>query len=369
MPQTDIGSAERSETTSFVDYSVAAAETDGVQPTEFTWINKEWTKQLGYYQAIPELQTAVNAKATWTIGAGYEAEDNHKLILDRITGHGKDSFNSIIWNMVCVKTFGGDSYAEIITDDDNLLVNLKPLNPGTMSIVYNNKGRIIRYEQTNVRTKGVTKFDPDKIFHLSRQRVADEIHGVSIIPAVEQIILMRNEAMSDWKKVLHRNVAPLVIWHLDTDDETEIAAFKAKNNTAKADGEDMYIPKGTVEPEIVSIAPNQALNPLQWIEKLNDYFFQTVNVPQIIVGSGKEFTDASGKIVYLAYEQSVKSEQLYVEEQVAAQLNIMIKLTFPASMQNDAISSAPNEMPTPQEERPQQAAEPNNATAELEGKT
>jgi len=107
---------------------------------------------------------------------------------------------------------------------------------------------------------------------------------------------------------------------------------------------------------------------------LNDYFFQTVNVPQIIVGNGKEFTDASGKIVYLSYEQSVKGEQLFVEEQLLAQLNIEIVLTFPASLQNEAISDtnpegAQGAAQGVQEEPIQQAGEPNNTEASLPGKT
>ena len=368
MPQVDIGSADRSSTGGFVDYSVAAEVLDGVMPTEFIWNNSEWSQQLGYYKTIPELQTAVDAKATWTIGGGYEAEENHKLILDRITGHGKDSFNSILMNSVRTYTIGGDSFAEIVTDEDDGFVNLKPLDPGSINIVYSSKGRIIRYEQTS---KGSInkKFAPEKIFHLSRKRIADEIHGISIIPAVEWIILARNEAMNDWKRVLHRNVEPLVIWHLDTDDPAQISAFKAKMDTAKGSGENMYIPKGSVVPEIVAMAANATLNPLTWINQLNEYFFQTVNVPQIIVGSGKEFTDASGKIVYLAYEQSVKGEQLYVEEQVAAQLNVIIKLTFPASLQNEALSDQPAELlPAPEEEKPQQVGEKNDVKETLPGK-
>jgi len=123
----------------------------------------------------------------------------------------------------------------------------------------------------------------------------------------------------------------------------------------------------------VATAQNQSLNPLTWINQLNDYFFQAVNVPQIIIGNAKEFTDASGKIVYLSYEQSVKAEQLYIEEQVLAQLNIEIKLTFPASLQQEAVSDTPNEeagteTQTVEEEGQEPATQPNDTTEELEGK-
>jgi len=369
MAETNIGSAEASDLTGgMVSYSVAAETTDAAQgDKEYTWQMTDWAENLGYYKTIPELQTAIDAKALWTMGAGYEAEPEAMLILDSIKGNGKDSFNSILSNMIRTYTIGGDSFAEIITNKEGFLINLKPLDPSSMIIVQNGQGRIIRYEQASKAKKPNKRFQPNEIFHLSRKRIADEVHGISIIPAVKWIIDARNEAMSDWKRVLHRNVDPLWIYHLDTDNTDEIAAFKAKNDAARKNGENMYIPKGVVVPELVATATNASLNPLTWINQLNDYFFQTVNVPQIIVGSAKEFTDASGKIVYLSYEQSVKGEQLYVEEQVLAQLNIEIALTFPASLQQELISDQPANMEL-EEEPQEQAAQPNDTTAEIEGK-
>ena len=234
-----------------------------------------------------------------------------------------------------------------------------------MQIISTGKGIIKGYAQINKIRETIRPFEPDEIFHLSRDRIADEIHGTSVIPAVKWIIDARNEAMNDWRKVLHRNLRPFIIWHLDTDDQTEIAAFKTKTDKASADNENIYIPKGTVVPEIVTPLQNNATNPLTWVQQLNDYFFQVVNMPQIIVGNAKAFTDASGKIVYLAYEQGVKGDQLYIEEQVLNQLNVEIKLTFPASLQNELISDQPMEL---EEEEQEPAAQPNDTTEEIEGK-
>ena len=371
MPETSIsGAVAGNVRNTITDWEVDAEVTDEAgDQKEYTWQMPNWSTHLGFYKNIPELQTAVDAKANWTVGAGFEADEFTSLLLGTIKGNGKDSFNSILSNMIRTYTIGGDAFAEIITDKKGTLVNLKPLDPSSMVIVQDSKGRIKRYEQVSKVKQPNKRFQPNQVFHLSRKRIADEIHGISIIPAVQWIIEARNEAMTDWKRVLHRNVDPLWIYHLDTDDTSEIAAFKAKNDAARANGENMYIPKGVVVPELVTTASNASLNPLAWIQQLNDYFFQTVNVPQIIVGNAKEFTDASGKIVYLSYEQSVKGEQLYIEEQVLGQLNIEIRLTFPASLQNEVISDTPNPVDMALEEEPmQQAAEPNDTTAELEGK-
>lgn len=372
MPETDIGKAlEAGVRNVIVDYSVDAQSTDGAgDQKETTWQMKDWETNLGYYKEIPELQTAIDAKAIWTMGAGFTADEQTEILLLSIKGNGKDSFNGILSNLIRTYTIGSDSYAEIIKDKEGILINLKPLDPSSIVIVQSQQGRIKRYEQVN-KTKGIPnkKYRPDQIFHLSRKRLADEMHGISVIPSVKWIILARNEAMNDWKRVLHRNIDPLWVFHLDTDNTTQIAAFKTKMDAARKDGECMYIPKGAVEPELVTTATNASLNPLAWINQLNDYFFQAVNVPQIIIGNAKEFTDASGKIVYLSYEQSVKGEQMYIEEQVLGQLNLEIQLTFPASLQNEALSDSPTPADMTLEEEPQeQAAQPNDTKSELEGK-
>ena len=350
------------------DYSVAPAITDAASAQKETgWINSKWNQYLGYYKTIPELTATIDCKATWTVGKGFTADEATTEILKQIRGFGKDTFNTIIENMIRTYYIGGDAFAEIIKDEKTL-VNLKPLDPSKVKIVVNSAGIIIGYEQVS-KTK-TQKFVPEEIFHLARNRTADEIHGQSIIHQVENIILMRNEAMSDWKRVLHRNVDPLFIFHLDTDDTTKIAAVKKKFDEARGKGENLYVPKGAVVPELVSTATQASLNPLPWIERLNDYFYEAVGVPSIIVGGGKTLTEASSKIAYLAFQQTIEEEQLFIEEQVLDQLGLVIELTFPASLEREMLSDKPKEgeeveNPEIQEEN---MVEPNDMVAEMEGR-
>jgi hypothetical protein len=206
-----------------------------------------------------------------------------------------------------------------------------------MKIIANKKGLIKRYEQIS-KDDSIIKFKPDEIFHLCRNRIADEIHGISIIDAVEWIILARNEAMADYKKLLHRNIYPVRMWKLDTDVPSKIETFKAKVINSKCDGEDIFIPQGSVETELVSMPENSSVNPMSWIQALNQYFYQAVGVPQIIIGGSQELTQTAAQIAYLAFEQCVEEEQLYIEEQVLEQLNLEINLDFPASLQNNLLS-------------------------------
>ncbi len=67
-------------------------------------------------------------------------------------------------------------------------------------------------------------------------------------------------------------------------------------------------------------------------------FYEAVGVPQIILGGSGEFTEASAKIAYLAFQQNIEEEQLFIEEQCLSQLNLVIELEFPVSLENELLS-------------------------------
>lgn len=339
MAETDIGSAIAS-SDQHTDYSVSPQTTDGVSPDGLTRYNiRNWTQNLGYYKTIPELRAVIDARATWTVGKGFEAEPTTEMLLNTIKGIGNDSFNTILADMSRTADIAGDSFAEIVRDNDRVLMNLKPLDPSTIVIVADKNGTIKHYERLDRTGKPTGKKIPvEKILHFSRNRIADEIHGISLVDSLVEIILMRNEAMSDWKRVLHRNIDPLFVYHMDTDDTTEINAFKAKMDAARGKGENIYVPKGVIVPEVVGVSSNAILNSMTWIDNLNEYFYEVAGVPKIIIGSSRAFTEASAKIGYLAFQQTIEERQLYIEEQMLSQLNLEINLVFPASLENELIS-------------------------------
>jgi len=319
------------------DYSVDPQTLDSPQDqNETRYTNTEWSQQLGYFNQIAELTATINAKATWTIGKGFKADEVTTMLLDTLKGNGLDTFNTILENMIRTYYIGGDSYCEIIRDDEGNLINLKPLNPRRITVVVNKQGMLARYEDTFKGKK--TKFKPEQIFHLARNRIGDQIHGVSVIDSVESIILARNESITDYKKVMHRFVMPQWKFKLKTDDPTEIAAYKAKMDSATEAGDNIYEPFDVSESELLSIAPNATLDPKAWIEAQGDFFYEAVGVPQIILGGSGEFTEASAKIAYLAFQQNIEEEQLFIEEQVLSQLNLVIELEFPASLENELLS-------------------------------
>ena len=226
--------------------------------------------------------------------------------------------------------------------------------------MFNRKGIIKRYEQRNKTGSDKAKrvFRPQEIFHLTKDRIADEIHGTSIIESVQWVIDALSEATADQRKLMHRNVKPVIVFKLDEDNQTKIDKFITTMDQAIAKGENIYVPQGTVEFEVLSIPPNATLNPMPWIEWLNGQFWKAVRIPQIIVGGSQEFTEATAKIAYLAFQQDVEEAQKDIEEQVWDQLGEEIKLNFPASLENELLSDEKKDKETG-------ATQPNDTTVNV----
>lgn len=324
------------------DFEAPALNTEGVSDNKETeYLNPKFSQWFGYFKTISELNAAIKAKATWTVGKGYKANNTTKVILENITGMGVDTFDSILKNMIIVSHINGDAYAEIIRDEETgTLINLKPLDPSSITVVFNRQGVITKYKQRNKTgtDKGQLTFKPEEIFHITKDRIADEIHGTSIIESVQWVVDAIQEAQLDQRKLMHRNVKPVVFFELDEDNQAKIDAFIAQMDNAIAKGENIYIPKGTVGFQVLSVPPNATMNPLPWIEYLNSQFWKTVRIPQIVVGGSQEFTEATAKIAYLAFQQDVEEAQRDIEEQVWDQLALKIELEFPASLENELLS-------------------------------
>ena len=323
------------------DFSVASETTDGpTEQKETIWMDENWTDYLGYYkdEKTPEITAVIDAKSTWTVGKGVIADETTTMLLDTIKGNGFDTFNTILENAMRTMLLSGNFYAEIIRDDEGNLINLKPLDPGVMKHVANRQGIIIRFEQISKAKQKPKKFQPEDIFYLQRNRIADEIHGMGIAQKLKLIIDMKNEAMADQRIAMHRFVVPQWKFKLKTDNPAEIAAYKAKMDAVTGTGKNVYEPFDVSESELVSVPPNSTMNPLAWINYLDNLFYQIAGVPKIVVGGSSEFTEKASSIVYLAYQQSVEEEQLFIEEQVLSQLNLVIELEFPVSLENELLS-------------------------------
>ena len=189
------------------------------------------------------------------------------------------------------------------------------------------------------------------------------MYGRGEIDAVRKTVEFRNEVLTDARTLLHRNIIPVRIIEVESDDTTKINKLRKDWRTAVEKGDVIIIPKGTVVVTEGGLSQNQTLNPLPYLDSLNKNFYQAQGGTDILVGASLDITDGASKIKLLGMEATAKRLALELEEQILAQLNLEVKFPFLVTIQQDAISD------TSQEEEPiREAVEPNDQVAELEGR-
>ena len=297
---------------------------------ETTWQSTNWTIYNGYYKKHLSVKSVINKLGMWTVGKGYKGNEE---ILGKIKGWGKDTFNKIIDNLIRIKHINGDSYAEIIRDKSGKLINLKPLNPGEMIHVVNSQGMLKEYKQT--LTDGTEKtYELDKIFHMSLNRTADEIHGTSDIEALITFLDKIKQLDEDMSVMFHRFVVPLVIWKLNTDDTTAMSSFKANSKVARNGGDDMVIPETAVSWDLLEAGKN-GIDPMNWRNKWTEEVIKGGGVPALIMSIEAGTTEASAKMVYLAFQQVIEKEIRDTKDDIKLQLGLDVDFDFPARIEEN----------------------------------
>ena len=325
------------QTTSFstqgTEFSVTFQSTDGAEEngTAYTPNFKKWN---GYYRKIAEGRAVINKFASWTFGRAIKADAKNQAKLDKIRGFGKDSARSVLKNCWKTALICGDSFAHEVKDAQGRLTNLKPLNPDKIAIIANSEGIIVGYQQEGKEEM----YSPDEIYHLSYERTADEIHGIPFFESLEEMILARNEGLSDLRELYHKNVFPTDIYESETDDTTKLNDITATLNNAFKKREHVVIPAGVFR-EIKKVSTGQyaTLNSLDYIKFLIRTFVTACGMPEIVMGWGAETTEASSKIIIVAYEQEIWDMKIYNEEQAKEQLGIEFKIKPAPSIMDDLV--------------------------------
>ena len=307
----------------------------------------DWTKWHGIYRTIAEARSTIDVWCAWIVGRNLIMDDNTKKITDRITGNGKDTFRIILKNQKRVAKICGDSFAEQVRDKAGRLINLKPLNPGRIRINSDGLGIITSFEQvssTDPLAKVLHTWKPEEIFHLSNDRIADEIHGIPELEKTFKIMKWKHQSMGDIATVFHRYVQPILEIYAATDDPVELASIQATYDKSVKNMENRIIPKGAIEKvERVSIPQYSTLDPLPWQKFLRSYFTESSNVPDLVRGKSDEVSLAAGKLNVFTYKHKIIMEQLEYSEEIVSQLRLEIGFEEPPEIDIEAGINNTNE--------------------------
>jgi len=283
------------------------------------------TENFGYYFNHPQVSSPINSLATWSVGRGWKADDpTLKVQLEHVTGMGKDTFDTVMWNHEVVKLAVGDSFMEIVKEK-NILLNLIPISPERVKVVIKGS-RIIRYEIWNGK-KWVKKKIRD-ILHSQNKRIGDQIHGTSLIQANKKIIDALLEANNDERTIKHRDKALGIVYY-KTNNEGKIAYANSQIEKAVKNGEMVGLPEDTAKIEpYPSKSSEDRQNWLVYLENLN---YQTGGVPRSIATSDGT-SEVGGKMGHVIFEPIYSKEQKDLEGDLWNQAGIKITFNRPPSL-------------------------------------
>lgn len=353
MAELDISQTTTPET--IIDTTIASETTDSPDAAgETFWDNDDFTKFYGIYQNDAKVKSAINSFATWVLGLGWTTKDPATEVeLEHIIGSGEDTFLAVMWNMIVVKKFNGDSYAEDIKDEGTgKRINIKPLSPEFIRVVFD-KNRVIDRYEWRIKGKPNQEIFRSKILHMSNDRVADNTHGTSVLEAVEWNVEARKEAKETHRKMLKRNGVVRII-ELDTENTAKREAFKREWKDAIDKGDIIILPKGVAEAKDWHGNLDTA-GVLAWLSYLDDELLQLLGIPKIIAGASGDI-EGDSKISYLTFEQVYLRAVTELEADLWNQLSIQVEFNRPASLKQELVSNeAANTSQT--------AFQPNDTTA------
>jgi len=310
------------------DFIVKSKALDIASPhqEEYYWYFSNAPQNLGYYSTIPEIFSACNALATWSVNRGYRCENKEmQAQLSSISGMGKDTFIQIMWNHEVIKLIVGDAFIEVKRADDGRIINMIPISPERVRIVFK-KGRIIRYDTWDGEEWRAIK--KENMLHSSNKRIGDQLHGTSQIDACKWIIDARNEALADGRLIQNRGKA-LGIAYYKTDNAGKIAYANSQIEKAVKNGEMVGLPEGTVE--IREFPTKNIVDRQSWIQYLENFFYQTFGVPRTIASSDGT-SEVGGKMGHVIFEPIYTKEQIDLEQDLWNQQAIKITFNRPPSL-------------------------------------
>ena len=336
------------------DFIVDSKALDVVNASgETMWYFSDAKQNMGYYSEIPEINSAANTLSTWSVSRGYEAEEELMgFILSNIDGMGKDSFETLMWNHLVMKFIVGDSFMEIIRNKNGTLVNLIPISAERVRVVFNDTGRIKRYDTWNGSKWKVIKIN--NMLHSQNKRIGDQLHGTSIIDAVKWIIDARNEALIT-NRIIEKRGRALGIIYYETNNEGKIQHANDQIAIANQNGQMLGFPKGTGE---IKEFPTKPLSErMDWIRYLETFFYQVFGVPRSIATSDGT-SEVGGINGHLIFEPIYAKEQVELEADLWQQIAIKIKFNRPPSL-------APKTQENAEKNTGQTAIQPNEAEPKL----
>jgi len=310
------------------------------------------TENYGYQYNHPQIASRLNSICTWAYKQGWTTPDSAMgIILKKIDGNGKETFPQIVWTHGNTKLGHGDSFTEIIRNDNGTLINMINISPERVKTVFKST-RIIRYEIWN-GTKWVEK-KLSEMWHSMNKKLGDSTRGTGDIQANKTVNDAMIEAFEDERVIKHRDKALGVVYY-KTNNTGKISYANEQIEKAVKNGEMVGLPEDTAK---IEPYPSKSSEDRQnWLSYVDELGYRTGGMPKSMTTSDGT-SEVGGINGHLIFEPIYGAEQLETEDELWQQVAIKIKFNRPPSL-------APKTQENAEKNTGQTAIQPNEAEPKL----
>jgi hypothetical protein len=144
--------------------------------------------------------------------------------------------------------------------------------------------------------------------------------------------------------------------YIEEDNTTKLNAMKADYAAAINKGELLILPIKAGEGQFADLTLPPAEQFLAWIRYLENFFYQALGIPRVILGGTAENTEASSKVAMIVFEPTFTREITELELDIWNQLGIKIKVNKQPSLMDNMYNDE-------QKNTGQTGFQPNDVTA------
>jgi hypothetical protein len=324
------------------NYSVPSQVSQAGGSKENRINNPNTSIYYGLFRDSGEFRNAIKSYVIHVLGWGYECQSvRNKVLLDHISGNGKETFWKIMYKHLRCKKWNGDAFTQIIKDDDGDLLNLKNLDPNRTAIITDENSIILRFEYTQADGT-VKKLKPEEVLYSSNDPEIDEPLGVAETEAVKWVIEAMIESGIDQRRMMHFDSVRVL--YVDETDTTRLAKLKTELASGIKNGNVVIL---TCKPEEAKfedlvVPPIDAFIRYQnWLE---GKFYSQLGISKVSIGGTTENnTEASAKVNMVITEPVWIKEITELETDIKNQIGIEIKINRqPSLMDNMQTDEAAN---------------------------
>ena len=330
------------------NYTIPSKTSEGSQGSkENRHNNKNSSIYYGLYRGEKsgEFRSAIKSYAIHVLGYGYTtASARDQVILDHISGNGKETFWKLIYKHLKCKKWNGDAFTQIIRNEKKItgtIINLKSLDPVRVTIITDENGIIKEYEYQNGQGEP-KRLKPYEVLHSSNDPEIDEPLGTAETESIKWVIEAMVESGIDQRRLMH--YSSVRVLYVDETDTTRLTKLRTELASGIKNGNVVIL---TCKPEEAKfedlvVPPIEAFIRYQnWLE---NKFYSELGISKVSIGGTTENnTEASAKTNVFITEPVWLKEIKELEDDIWNQLGIKITINKqPSLVENMQANNAAN---------------------------